>query len=169
MIGRRALLIGGCAAFAACRFGKERGHTGARDSGQDSAVDSAVDSTADNDSGQSTATCEETSTSVDGWIEIPLANIPEVETVGGFAYVELPDQLINVIVVQVSEGCYTALWRICTHGACETDWNAAAAEAVCPCHGSVFATDGTVVEGPATRGLRVFKVVQRGSSLWLQR
>ncbi|MFD3666414.1 FAD-dependent oxidoreductase [Streptomyces sp. NPDC058659] len=43
--------------------------------------------------------------------------------------------------------------RRCTHMGCELGFNEAEETWECPCHGSRFARDGTVLQGPATRAL----------------
>jgi Rieske Fe-S protein len=157
VIPRRAVLRGACAgaALAAC------GRRAASDSG------SGGDSGAVPDS--ATLACADTGQDVTGWVEIALADHPGLEHVGGYAYVEIPEALLDVVVAQPEAGCFVALWRICTHGACETEWDPDARVAVCPCHWSVFAQDGSVLEGPAEAPLRTFAVVRRGASLWLRR
>ena len=41
----------------------------------------------------------------------------------------------------------------CTHMGCIVNWNAAERTWDCPCHGSRFAQDGAILEGPAVARL----------------
>lgn len=51
------------------------------------------------------------------------------------------------------DGQIEALSAICTHLGCTVGFNAADASWDCPCHGSRFATDCAVIQGPATKNL----------------
>lgn len=51
------------------------------------------------------------------------------------------------------EGELTLVSAVCTHMKCQVHWNPVAASWDCPCHGSRFATDGSVIEGPALHPL----------------
>ena len=50
-------------------------------------------------------------------------------------------------------GELTVLSPTCTHLYCHVRWNSAERTWDCPCHGSRFATDGKVIEGPAVKDL----------------
>jgi glycine/D-amino acid oxidase-like deaminating enzyme/nitrite reductase/ring-hydroxylating ferredoxin subunit len=52
------------------------------------------------------------------------------------------------------EGRLHTVSTMCTHMGCAVAWNAAETSWDCPCHGSRFHYDGTVLEGPAVKDLK---------------
>jgi glycine/D-amino acid oxidase-like deaminating enzyme/nitrite reductase/ring-hydroxylating ferredoxin subunit len=56
-------------------------------------------------------------------------------------------------VFRAEDGAMHAVSSSCTHMGCVVEWNAAERTWDCPCHGSRFATDGSVLDGPATTPL----------------
>ena len=61
----------------------------------------------------------------------------------------------------------TAYSPLCTHLGCAYRWEATKREFVCPCHGSVFDTEGKVLAGPAERPLDRYATKLEGNRLWL--
>jgi nitrite reductase/ring-hydroxylating ferredoxin subunit len=51
------------------------------------------------------------------------------------------------------DGSLTAVSPRCTHLGCYVGWNAAEQTWDCPCHGSRYLADGTLIEGPAVADL----------------
>jgi len=59
----------------------------------------------------------------------------------------------STAVYKDEQGQVHAVSATCTHQGCTVGFNAAEATWDCPCHGSRFATDGTVIQGPAAKSL----------------
>ena len=64
------------------------------------------------------------------------------------------DGLGKTGVFRAEDGALHAVSLRCTHLGCLVRFNAAERSWDCPCHGSRFDVDGTVLEGPATRPLK---------------
>jgi cytochrome b6-f complex iron-sulfur subunit len=58
----------------------------------------------------------------------------------------------ELLVAKRPEG-YVVVTADCTHAGCTVAWRGSLSEWVCPCHGSRFAVDGKVLEGPAEEPL----------------
>ena len=52
------------------------------------------------------------------------------------------------------DGELFAVSQVCTHVGCKVHWNSVETSWDCPCHGSRFRPDGTVIEGPALKPLK---------------
>jgi len=65
----------------------------------------------------------------------------------------LRDGMKKIAVYRDASGGLQALSAACTHLGCVVHWNSAERSWDCPCHGSRFATDGTVLHGPAPAAL----------------
>ena len=96
-------------------------------------------------------------------IEIDLDNpsFAELKTVGGY--------IINsgIIIANLGNETFVALSSTCTHQGCTISYNAGRKEFPCPCHGSVFDNDGSVINGPATNALKEYTVTRTGNILIL--
>jgi menaquinol-cytochrome c reductase iron-sulfur subunit len=55
----------------------------------------------------------------------------------------------------------------CTHLGCAYRWEPNKKEFSCPCHGSRFSKDGSVIAGPAARPLDRYLVKLEGKRIWL--
>ena len=77
-----------------------------------------------------------------------------LSTPGGALLVETVHD--TIMVIRMSTADVIALSAICTHAACSMNFLPDRQLLDCPCHGSQFAEDGSVVRGPARRPLKVY-------------
>ncbi len=69
-----------------------------------------------------------------------------------------------VVLVRDVEGVY-AMSRVCTHLGCIVQPSPSGFD--CPCHGSRFASDGTVLKGPAPKPLKWLAVTSLGGGSYV--
>lgn len=70
----------------------------------------------------------------------------------------------SVVVVRDAEGVF-AISTVCTHLGCIVKQSATGFD--CPCHGSQFAADGTVIRGPAPKPLAWLEVKSLGGGSYI--
>ena len=58
-----------------------------------------------------------------------------------------------VYVSKDSQGRLCVLSSICPHLGCTVPWNKEKSQFICPCHGAVYAPDGSRISGPSLRGM----------------
>lgn len=91
-----------------------------------------------------------------------VAAVADIPVGGGII---LEDEAI--VLTQPTAGDVKAFTAICTHQACLVS-QVVDNEIICPCHGSKFsATDGSVIQGPATQALAVAGVSVDGGQVVL--
>ncbi|MCA1826463.1 MAG: Rieske (2Fe-2S) protein [Myxococcales bacterium] len=79
---------------------------------------------------------------------------PELRANGGSVSVHLGNGF--VLLVANVEGTIVALQGGCPHAGCDLTWVPEDREVECPCHGSRFSSDGTVLNPPAATDLGTY-------------
>jgi cytochrome b6-f complex iron-sulfur subunit len=97
-------------------------------------------------------------TNVDFTLDINSASAAALKDKGGYIYQN------NLIIAHLPSDEYVALSSVCTHAGCTVQFNGSS-DFPCPCHGSIFATDGSVVKGPASKSLKKYNTSLNGNSL----
>jgi Rieske Fe-S protein len=90
-------------------------------------------------------------TPVDGKVELPLRQYPELTEAGGSLKLLPADDEDPIYVLALGDGSFSALSPICTHRGCTVEVEGE--RLVCPCHGSTYDRTGRVLKGPAAHPL----------------
>jgi cytochrome b6-f complex iron-sulfur subunit len=95
----------------------------------------------------------------EGRLLMPMAVLDE----GGQAFLQAPGMRRPIYVRRLESGEVSAVLASCTHQGCQPE--PVADRLACPCHGSEFAFDGRVLQGPAERPLTRYEVAVEGTDL----
>lgn len=87
--------------------------------------------------------------------EVPTPRVLSVPRVDGWYRARARE---TVFLVWDGRDTVRALSSTCTHLGCQVQWDGAGRKFQCPCHGGVFAADGSVVSGPPPRPLDTIDV-----------
>ena len=98
-------------------------------------------------------------TNVDFTLDLTSAANAALNKDGGYLYQG------GVIVARTVSGTYVAVSQTCTHAGGTVEYIPSTNHFYCPNHGSNFATNGSVVNGPATSPLAQYTTVLSGTSL----
>ena len=70
-----------------------------------------------------------------------------------------------VYITKNGQGQVQVLSSICPHLGCTVPWVSAKQEFICPCHGAVYAPDGSRISGPCLRGMDTLETVEQNGQL----
>ncbi|MEC7983851.1 MAG: Rieske (2Fe-2S) protein [Myxococcota bacterium] len=143
---RRFVYLTGCAVCAGCQRGQMNEQTAAK-------IQDTSDFTA----------CDPP---VEG-VTVDLAEHPELLPIGGWKRISFPQALLHLLIVHLAPNDWIATWKYCSHGFCELDWSETEAAIQCPCHSSLFDTEGVVLVGPATENIRCYDVCEKDNTLYI--
>lgn len=97
-------------------------------------------------------------TPADGRIVLRRNDLRGLEGPNGFVRLTPAGSATPIYLLTLPDGGHAALSPICTHLGCTVD--VSGSRLVCPCHGSTYARDGSVLRGPAERPLRRYPVTE---------
>jgi cytochrome b6-f complex iron-sulfur subunit len=100
-----------------------------------------------------------TSGTVDFNLDLSVAPYSVLNSNGGSVYKN------DIIVARTMSGEYVALSSVCTHQGGTVGYDTTADRFHCPNHGSNFATNGSVINGPAGAPLKRYNTQLTGTTL----
>ncbi|MBV8251524.1 MAG: Rieske 2Fe-2S domain-containing protein [Chitinophaga sp.] len=99
------------------------------------------------------------SSNVDFTLDLNASTNAALLTNGGYVSIN------GVIVAKTTAGVYIAVQQSCTHESYPLNYQSSSHQFYCNNHGATFREDGTVITGPASRSLVVYKTTLTGTSL----
>lgn len=84
-------------------------------------------------------------------VTLRLSEYPELLAEDGAIQLRVDQVAVPITIARVADREYVALLPICTHLGCAVKKERSFFR--CPCHGSTYSLDGTVVRGPAEESL----------------
>ena len=102
-----------------------------------------------------------------GKLSLALADYPALANDYGTISGGVAGCCLPLLVARLPGGNFAAVDPTCTHLSCEvaagtSSLDPSAPRLICPCHGSVFAFDGSVLQGPAARPLTAYPATSDG-------
>jgi Rieske Fe-S protein len=97
--------------------------------------------------------------------KINIADHLALRNVGGAEVIMPPESPCPLALRRQDENTLTAISAVCTHAGCTVGLDGTTNTWLCPCHGSRFDLQGSVIGGPAARPLAQYKVVFDGTTI----
>ncbi len=100
-----------------------------------------------------------TSSGSNGVFTFKFSDYPALKNAGGSAHVSIKaaSGTKDVYITRVSTSSVVTVSTVCTHLGCTIGgYDSGTGKYTCPCHGSVFNSDGSVSNGPASKALTTF-------------
>ena len=98
-------------------------------------------------------------TNVDFTLDLTASANSALKNDGGYVYNN------GIIVARTTTGSYVAVYSVCPHAGATVAFDGSSNRFHCAAHGSNFATNGTLINGPANTGLQQYKTSLTGNSL----
>ena len=96
---------------------------------------------------------------VDFTLDLTAAANSPLKTNGGYVYNQ------GIIVARTTAGAYVAVYSVCPHAGATVQYDTKNNRFNCPAHGSNFSTTGSLINGPASSGLKQYNTSLNGTSL----
>jgi len=100
-----------------------------------------------------------------GWVAVPLAKAPKLQTVGGSMVTRIRGK--ELLLVRDGQESAHAFEAKCPHEQCDLNYAPDKRKIECPCHAAIFDLSGKVLEGPPPRPLETYQAIVDGETILL--